>query len=487
MLGYYYACAVTCRYKTPVHLLQSNTSTIEDIFEQSLARTILEHPLLQVGLANENSKKPYWVQLESIDLKNHVEWQTVANAEEAEHTLRDTLQAQHDRSFVNLDRQPLWRLVILKKADGDSLDATFVWNHTAADGMSGKIFHRHLLKNLNLVSSGQSNVELGNRVLKLSSPMSLTPPLENVLKFSVSPGFLALEGWKALRPPFLASKSPHLANWAPIRPTPYGTQIQLLQIEDDVVQTLLQTCRRHEATLTGLLHSLVLLSFTKRLTPAQAAAFDTGTPIDLRRFITSSPPGRPELVPHETIGNIVTYFSHKFDVGVVANIRRELEGGKSNSSKAENLENILWSAAAQFKKRIAEKLQAGTKNDTIGLLKLVGDWRSYLKSEIKKDRNISWEVSNLGVLEGRPQASDDHVNGEDGWEIDRAVFSQSATVVGPAFILSPISVKGKSLTITCAWQHDVVETALATGVASDLKTWLNDLGSGRPLSIGEAN
>lgn len=483
LLGLYYACAVTCRYAAPKQLqAESENESVENLFERALALTVLEHTLLQVGLVDEDSKKPAWVKLQSIDFRRHVEWQTLGASYDYEGVLCNTLQIQHDACFSDLGERPPWRLVVLIGGDCAFLDVVFAWDHAVADGMSGKVFHQTLLKNLNLVTSRQSTFELQDHVLRLPDDLKLTPPLEDVLKFPVSASYLALEGWRALRPPLLSSQSPRLATWAPVKLVPYNTRIRLVEVQDEVLQNILRACHQHETTITGLLHALTLLSFSTRLSSNDARAFQIGTPFELRRFLSDGSSKHAEINPDELVGNFVAYFGYQIGTDVVSKLRKTLEQEKLGTSSVTETEKIIWSVAADFKKRMGKRLAAGTKNDTLGLTKLVGDWRKFMKDELKKPRAFSWEVSNLGVIQGGSIAQESDGHRLDRWSIDRAVFSQSATVGGPAYLLSPVTVKSGSLVISCTWQHEVVDEALAIGVARDLQTWLNDVGSNRPLS-----
>ncbi|RWA08647.1 hypothetical protein EKO27_g6458, partial [Xylaria grammica] len=81
----------------------------------------------------------------------------------------------------------------------------------------------------------------------------------------------------------------------------------------------------------------------------------------------------------------------------------------------------------------------------------------------------SFVVSNLGVLDGGGGDAES-------WGIAHSVFAISAEVVGAAFQVSPISVKGGALCVSCSWQDCVVDAGLAGAVVADLDLWLRFLG-----------
>ncbi|ORY69076.1 uncharacterized protein BCR38DRAFT_305693, partial [Pseudomassariella vexata] len=56
----------------------------------------------------------------------------------------------------------------------------------------------------------------------------------------------------------------------------------------------------------------------------------------------------------------------------------------------------VWSVVTRVRQKISNKLGRGMENDLIGILKFVRNWKSYLESEMKKQRPSSWVVSSLG-------------------------------------------------------------------------------------------
>ncbi|KAH7002644.1 hypothetical protein EDB80DRAFT_520371, partial [Ilyonectria destructans] len=136
----------------------------------------------------------------------------------------------------------------------------------------------------------------------------------------------------------------------------------------------------------------------------------------------------------------------------------------------------VWSVATALRQELSKKLESGTKNDMMGLMAFVGDWRSFVKDQAKKSRTYSWEISNLGVINGEVLKEKEPSRDGERWTIERAVFTQSAVVAGPAICLNLLAVKGRALSITCSWQTEVVNDGLARAMMSDLKMWLNRLG-----------
>lgn len=477
---------MTCRYVTPTHLIiDSKSPALEDVFERALALTILEHSFLQVALLDEDSKKPSWTRVASIDFRNHLVWQTVNNSTTNHDELMAVLHDQHDKRFQNQDKQPLWRIVLLRDSANKFIDVVFAWNHAIADGMSGKIFHRTLLQKLDLQSSHECKIALEDRVLELSprdpNVLALSPPLAAVVKLPISAKFVLSEACQGLRSALSGPrKSPYAADgWAPIRlDLPNKTRLRLVSVPNAALGSVLRRCREHGTTLTGLLHALALASFTERLSPDEAAAFECATPFELRRFFHAHP-DYPGLDPHQTMGNYVSSHEHRFDRDVVAGLRADYRG--SGPERARDVEQRVWAVSREYTDGLTRKLIGGLKNEQVGLMGFVPDWREYFREQAKKPRSVSWEVSNLGVMDGKAPGSD--AAEQDAWAIGEALFTQSPTVTGAALLISPISVKGGGLAVTFSWQNEIMEESVAMGVATDIQDWLGDIAAERSLDI----
>ncbi|KAH8649055.1 alcohol acetyltransferase [Xylariales sp. PMI_506] len=484
---HYAACIVTCRYNVPA---ASSTkvmtqAALQDVFEQALTLAVLEHPMLHVGIADADGKKPQWVRIDQIDLRQHVEWLHVSGGvEDFDKALIEAQETQHDTFFAPETLRPQWRVTVLQPEGGRVMPAfievIFAYNHTIADGMSGKIFHETLLEKLDEVTLGEARVDLKNRTFNIPPPASFPPPLEDMLKYLLTARFLALVTWQeVIRPPFLTPKVNHQALWSPIAETPYKTRLALISVPRDTLKAVLAACRKHKTTLTGLLQTLGLLSLSARVPEDQAKAFTCNTPFSLRPFLRADCPVAtiakyPDLKPERLIGNNVSMWNYVFNEDEVRLVRAQLLAAGAEKDSAD-LERTLWRLAFEFRQGLAKRLELPTTNDAAGLCNLVGDFRTYHRDQTKKPRVCSWEVSNLGVIEPSSRAAAEAEKSEKGsrcWSIERAAFTQSVAVCAAPVLINPIAVKGKDLVITLTWQAEVVPDEFAQGVAADLDTWL---------------
>ncbi|KAF5562433.1 hypothetical protein FNAPI_3175 [Fusarium napiforme] len=470
--------AVVCRYGLPSHLVGGSLESIRNAFHWAMALTVGEHPMLQVGILNENSAVPSWIELETVDLGLHISWQEIKASDAYEGSLKHEIRNQLDTWFTDVGTKPGWRASVLwPEGSIQSLDVIFCWNHTNFDGVGGKILHQTLLRNLNDPKTDHE-LNLDGSVLHLSSAADrFPPPPEELIKIPVSWGFALATIWKELRPPFLVvSNDPTQANWAPIHQEPYQTEFRTFSIEDATLKKVLSKCRAHRTTITGLLHALPLVSLALQLDEGkkhhkqEAKSMFAISALDTRRFIPANSEAYPWHVPSTTMDNQMTLVNHLFGEDLVTEIRSKAKGIPSQSHAMTQLENFVWVAAVQAREDIQSKLDKGMENDPSGLMNFVKDWRVQKKQQLKKPRVGAWGVSNLGILDGAVEGS--------GWKIERAVFQLSCELTSPVFHISSISVKGKEMCVDVSWQQGIIDAEIGDTLASDMEAWIRFLGAG---------
>ncbi|CVK97773.1 hypothetical protein FPRO06_09048 [Fusarium proliferatum] len=461
LLRIYIGCALSCRYVIPEALLALDTDSFKHAIESAFARAILQHSALTVGRIDDNAKSPLWVRLDRIDFNNHITWSEPS--EDTENSLSDVLEWQVNTPYLNLERQPCWRAVILKYPGTKIMDVVFAWDHSAGDGKSGKIFHDTFLACLN--TPGSSSITLKDRSFDVPATPH-TPPMGQLIDLPISLGYIVSELSREFLPQL--SAKPHTATWAPIFAEPAKTQLSWIRVTKEAFPSVLDACRMHETTLTALLNTLLMVSIATRLSEDTARAFSCGTPICFRQFQV----GKSDIDCNKTVMNCYAYWPFIFEKGLVATIRQQFSDAKANPDLDSNLEDAVWDVARTIREGLLAKLSQGTKNDTVGLAKFIGDWPSYFKG-LSKTREHAFELSNLGVIQGRLPENGD---GEGKWSIDGASFAQSSPSFGAALTLNVISTKGGELVITNAWQVGTVDDEFARGVSSDIEMWLNRLG-----------
>ncbi|KAH6994980.1 alcohol acetyltransferase-domain-containing protein [Ilyonectria destructans] len=476
-LDLYCGTSVICRYGIPENLRdRSLHEKLVEFFENAVADTIIQHPLLQVGLTDRDTKRPAWIQLDHIDLSKQIEWRVIDESEKHDAIFKKTLQEQLDTKYESPETRPSWRIIV-SRLDAELLEVMFVWSHLITDGTGGKIFHETLFQSLNKVRDETSESICVNHLVKpTATPQNLPPPQDSICNFTISPVYAVFLLWNEFKPKmFTPTLAPHKLR-APIHLTPTGTQSRRLCIDNVTLQNVLVACRAHKTTLTGLLHGICLVSLVSLLKDETPATLYSETPLNLRRFIPSGPPGYPEFEPSKTIGNYVSKMDHVHDQALVTKVRDLARGGSTESERIAALEDVMWSVSTTVREELQGKLDLNLKNELCGLMKLVGDYRDYFKGQMTKPRHSSWLVSNLGVIDGGLPSAASPDKQQD-WTMERAYFALGANTMGSTLTISPLAVKNGPLMIGVSWQNETVDVSLGEGAVAGLETWLNHIGS----------
>jgi hypothetical protein len=437
---------------------------------------IAKAPTLQVGIKGENTTKPYWIQLDSIDLSKHVIWTTLDDSAGGEQAMQATITKYIDMEYFEFDKRPGWRVVIMQHTTLNVLDVLVVFNHSHGDGKSAKLFHQFLLAELN---KPDANDHQQNLTLTLEdSSKNFPPPTEKAGDLSLSLGFVLKEAWEEYKPGAASSSNPTDAKWAPIRPLPYKSRVRVFTIPQHLLSNVLSACRDHKATLTALIDTLPLISLASQIEAELAPGFASCTAIDQRRFLPPHSKRYPWLDPKETIANYVTIMYHKFGVDLVSEVRSKISESTTEGDLSKDLLDLLWKTSARVRNEIAKRLDMGLRDDMVGLMKLVPDWRKKHLKDAKKPRALSWFVTNIGLFEELPTTvTEETFDPETHWKVCRAQFTASAEPPAWALIFAVASVKNGDLVVTCTWQDNAVEESLVEKLMWDMERWLVQIGT----------
>ncbi|CAJ2510098.1 Uu.00g059980.m01.CDS01 [Anthostomella pinea] len=429
MLNQYRGTSVSGRYQIPRPLANPDQQEkLVGIVEAALCDNIMKHHVLHVGILDATSSRPAFVQLDSLELRQHIEWQFLDASAHFEAALQHLTEIQIDAPYPRLNKQPGWGVVVLHQKGADFLEIMFTWSHPHADGMSGKIFHQSLISSF--FSRGMNDKHPDMDAYTLGLPRSLPklpPPIEQIMSLPLGTGYLVKMVIDDIRPPIL-------------------THFRSFTVDDSVLSQILAACRQHQTTLTGLFHGLVLAALATHLNKGAASGFEAATTIDQRRFVPSAPEGNPWLEPKQTIGNFVSIMYHTFEPELVAKVRSAALSTPEAPSAvlSEELAALIWEAAVQVRREVSDKVDLGVRNDLTGTMRFVKDWRAQLSKVARKPRHASWLITGLGILDGEaPPANESlEMNGEpsptDSWRIRRAQFVLSAEVPGAALNISPL-------------------------------------------------
>ena len=493
LLDQYRGTALSCRYAVPPRLARAESRTqLEEAVKVAVVDTIMRHSMLQVGMMDATSKTPSWIQLQSLDLTQHIKWLYIGEYEDFEQTVQEIFRVQLDDRFPDLSiKQPGWKITVIRQGNAPVMEVLLTWNHPQFDGVGAKVFHEDFLEILNNAENGahgRTGLD-GDTLILPQAPPLLPTPIESLKSLPIDFKYLAKAFWEETRPRFL-NRDASQAAWCPIRSSPYKTQFRAFFMDNPSLLAILALCRQNKTTITGLLNGLALIAFSSHLDSTVAPAFQSSTIMDHRRNLPPAPPGAPWARSDRSVGNYSTQLPHRFDTELVARIRSKLPADASEGRDlSADLQRELWAVSAQSRLEIVRKLNAGLRNDLVGVFKHVTDWQQTMRNMAKKRRQFSWLVTNLGVLDGnrstrrsttatRSPAGGD-IKSDDGqrWSIGRAQFGLSAEIPAAAIEFAPVSVAGRGMCVGANWPDCAVDVMLGERIMADLERWLAQLAS----------
>jgi hypothetical protein len=141
----------------------------------------------------------------------------------------------------------------------------------------------------------------------------------------------------------------------------------------------------------------------------------------------------------------------------------------------------LWEAA----RKTSTGLKAASStlhNQPIGHLQYLKGFRTWTAGQIGKERETSFEISNLGAFSPAAQTEQTAVPDI---TIEKVVFSQPAKAEGSLLDFNAVSLKGGPLAMTITWQRGVLdlaegedETAFVEKVSSKLESLMREIAGG---------
>lgn len=231
------------------------------------------------------------------------------------------------------------------------------------------------------------------------------------------------------------------------------------------------------------MNSLALVAFSLRLDAAAAPGFQSSTIVDHRRNLPPASGNTSRAQSDRALSNYVTQCLHKWDTDLATRVRSKLPASTSDDEGIDlspELQREMWTAAAQNRLEIAQKVEGGLRNDLIGLFKHVTDWQQTMSAMAKKKRQFSWLVTNIGVVDpslstvsnGGGDSSGINSDSREQWFLSRAQFGLSTEVPSAAIAFSPVSVAGRGMSIGASWADCAVDAALGDRIMADLERWL---------------
>lgn len=454
--GFYYNVAVSATYT----LSGALGHPLKDYVFKAVGALIERHPILSAVPVGEDTNRPYFVRLPEIDLSKSVFFQDgdyglspeVDESDKPESNwgpkFDEFLQSQHDTPFDT--GLPFWRLFIMTDNNTEQrFMAVFVYHHAIGDGTSGKAFHATFLNELgNALTLPPGDAEAIVRPLNLQ----LLPSLENLHPLPLSIFYILKT---VFRSKIWSRRDPQLWTGAKMN-LPLRNKVHHLSLSETTTTAIKHLCRKHSTTITAMLQTLLARALFAHIPNTYNKLCCTGA-VSSRRWLPN------DVVTDDSIGVWVQDFTDKYH-------RKDIAVSES----------FPWDEAQRSKQNIEAVLRRRGKNTNVGLLRFVKDFhRNLLTQNLGKERNLSFEVSNIGVFRDAltllPSSSDGKESDENGTnllqrpQVGRMIFSQSANVVGAAVNLSVVTGGDGCLVLTLSWQENVVETSVMALVMKQMR------------------
>jgi len=317
----------------------------------------------------------------------------------------------------------------------------------------------------------QERAGLDGDILTLPEAPPLLPiPIESLRSLPLDLKYFVKTIWEEFRPQFL-NRDKSLAAWCPIRTSPYKTQFRVFSMDNASLSAILTLCRQHKTTITGLLNGLALIAFTLRLDSTAAPAFQSSTIVDHRRNLPPAPADAPWGSSDRAVSNYVTQLPHRFEADLVARVRSKLPiDSNEDIDLSAELQQELWEISAQNRLEIVRKLEAGLRNDVVGIFKYVTDWQKTMSDMANRPRQFTWIITNVGVLKGS-------TSNDQKWSVERAQFGLSAEIPAAAIEFAQASVAGRGICVSANWADCAVDVKFGERIMADLERWLAQLAS----------
>jgi len=365
--------------------------------------------------------------------------------EQHEQLLKEFVGKLNDMPCAYQDGIPAWKLVVLpllakSEKTPNNFWIGFSYSHSHGDGKSSLAFHHTFLQGLRMSDSAPMDTEPAEIIQTSHLPL-LLPSLEEAANLSISWSFLLAPLLTVYLPTWVCSliglKSGMSANshaWkaAPstYNPEEHCTGLEILSIDRDLLDNVLEECRRKGTKLTGILHQAIAYGLSKELADHYPKPkFVATTAIDLRRVVYGD-------------NDMINCFSGT----------SELLESYDYQRKDGSIPEEVWDAAKETSVRLAERAKT-LADQPIGLLQYLRNFRQYMLDQLDKEREGSYELSNVGTFNPTYLGPSGEVKD---WTVQRMMFSQPANAIGSAVAFNVVSTNGGDLVMTATWQRGVL-------------------------------
>lgn len=449
-------------------------------FFHALRYCISIHPLLSTVILDAHTESPEFATPKTINLDAHLEiaeHEGVAENLPEEQYIETLLTRISDEQFNSLHTTPPWKVILAplsrdKASNAARLLVLFTNYHSHGDGRSGLAFQDSFYKGLaEYISQTYYNKQNIVEETKCEPPtIPLLPPIEEGGKMTLSWSYLlspllgtylpkSVVSWLGLRDSWLASETDiWRGEKTRFDAEDHRTGLVLITLDCGIKEKILQCCRTSNTTFTGMLQHLIARSLTSPSGGAiSTSSFLAGVAIDMRHLF----PGR---YSSSSMMNCVTGHSELI----------HYPPSDEPSDWVTNPASQFWLSAQKTSKSL-KVANSTLHNQPIGLLQYLKAFRPWTEGLVGKERDMSFEISNLGAF------TPDELHERSLLAMEKLVFSQPAKASGSLLDFNVVSVKGGPLVVSVTWQKGV----LGVGDEGEEEKFVEMLCANLESSLGE--
>jgi hypothetical protein len=350
----------------------------------TLKKTIEQHTNLSYGITEKDGQtEAQFVHLKKINWDDMVDFRTSNSISGEDETLSGQLGIAHQQLWKDQYRKPAWKFNVLRHSNETldremRVDVTYINHHALGDGTSLAAFHKTFFEYL-LQTSSECNPEAGwPHVVPSTIPKPIF--VEDALPFP------SISETKHQRSEPPVENGPPVP-WTATQPSlpsidSFVSRVEFITILASQLQNILSTCHRLKTTLTGLLHSLIIISLSRSVPGAHG--FRATTPYSMRRFTNLSD---DEIANH--ISSITTSWHERLLISARA-IRE-------NSPQEEEL---ISEISKQFQTEVSAELAQVPKHGSPALIEIsrIRSFDAFCQEAMRGRRGYTYGLSNIGAV-----------------------------------------------------------------------------------------
>ncbi|KIW62370.1 hypothetical protein PV04_10550 [Phialophora macrospora] len=428
---------------------------LQELIYRAVAHVVRSQPILFAIPVGVGTKEPYWGRLPSIDIKKAVTFverstPSTTDSEGRDRELDALLEDQHNTSFKSgYGTLPVWRLVIVRDPGVyHEFTACLIAHHSMSDGTGLQVFQNSFqtaLSNTSLSSSPPSEVEQ-DHVIYSNVDDPIAPSLEQVHPLPIpteapdadTPG---VQAWKG----------------SPVQ-VPCKTRYLSLSLAPHVAQFFARECKKHKATPTAALPSLIARLLFHNLPPTTEALV-CNLPVSLR-------PDLPPNLVEGVMGNFIDAFK-------VELLRSDLDDIEDSTARSGNAWNV-WTHAQKIQQATRRYLvntsSSGEPYTNIAFFKLIPDLSAALTATLGNARSESFEVSNLGTF-SQPQNLKAGAPGPV-WQAGKVTISRCAYAAGGSLVVCVLG-GVENLGFGFTWQEGAIPEDVVDRIVRGVRMYLD--------------